>query len=258
MSINLANLFDFFRSHKEPENEHEKSIQLLQTMQWSKLCWDESWEEVIALESLLPEVGKTYSIKLDENENYAKEGKVYILWLPPHSELNGWYDKRPSEILKSYVLEGDLYNATSNYENREYFFDFQVVSRKRLIDYFVNIHETESVYVPYFLKYKDNLASTWENVQDLEKCKVGDYLYLHGVESGSSFELILSYEKEKICLHYLAILYYPADYETVITRYCLNPKEQKLFETLIEKASEITDDSMDSLGDNQIFGAEYW
>lgn len=52
MSINLANLFDFFRSHKEPENEHEKSIQLLQTMQWSKLCWDESWEEVIALEGL--------------------------------------------------------------------------------------------------------------------------------------------------------------------------------------------------------------
>ena len=83
-------------------------------------------------------------------------------------------------------------------------------------------------------------------------------MYLHGVESESSFELILSYEKEKICLHYSAILYYPADYETVITRYVLDSKEQKLFEKLIEKASEITDVSMDSLEDNQIYGAEYW
>ncbi|MGP9492709.1 hypothetical protein [Psychrobacter sp. AOP7-B1-24] len=258
MSIKLTNLIGFFQSNKELEHNQTKAIQLLQTMQWSKLCWDESWEEVIALESLLPEVGKTHSIKLDENEDYAEEGKAYILWLPPHSELNGWYDKRPSEILKAYVLEGDLSNATSNYENREYFFDFQVTSRTRLIDCFVNIHETESVYVPYFLKYKDSLASTWENVQDLEKCKVGNYLYIHGVKPESSFELILSYEKEKICLHYSATLYHPADYETVITRYFLNDKEQKLFEKLIEKASEITDTSMNSLEGDQIYGAEYW
>lgn len=100
MSINLENLFSFFRSHKELEHKRAKAIQILQTMQWSKLCW----EEVIKLDSLLPKVGKTYPIKLDENEDYAEEGKAYILWLPPHSELNGWWDKRPSKILKSYVL----------------------------------------------------------------------------------------------------------------------------------------------------------
>lgn len=258
MSINLANLFDFFRPRKEPENEHEKSIQLLQTMQWSKLCWDESWEDVIELDSLLPKVGKTYPIKLEENEDYAEEGKAYILWLPPHSELNGWYEKRPSEILKSYVLEGTLSNAVSNYEKREYFFDFQVMRRIRLIDYFVKLHEIQSVYVPYFLQYKGNLESAWENVQDLEKYKVRDYLYLYGVDSGSSLEAIFSFEKDRIYLHYSAILHYPADYETVITGYYLNNKEQKLFEKLIAKASEITDDSMNSLEDNEIYGAKYW
>ena len=258
MSINLENLFSFFRSHKETEHEQVKAIQILQTMQWSKLCWDECWEEVIKLDSLLPEVGKTYPIKLDENEDYAEEGKAYILWLPPHSELNGWRDKRPSEILKSYVLEGTLSNAVSNYEKREYLFDFQIMSRRRLVDYFVNTYKIQNVYVPYFLKHKGNLSSDWEDAQDLEKCKVGDYLYLHGVKSESSLEAIFSFKEDSFCLHYLAILHYPADYETVITRYYLDNKERKLFRKLIEKANEITDNSMDSLEDSEVCGAEYW
>lgn len=33
MSIRLANLIGFFRSHKEPDHEQAKAIQLLQTMQ---------------------------------------------------------------------------------------------------------------------------------------------------------------------------------------------------------------------------------
>jgi len=258
MSINLANLFNFFRSHKELENEHEKSIQLLQTMQWSKLCWNESWEEVIALEGILPEVGKTYSIKLDENEDYAKEGKAYILWLPPHSELNGWYEKRPSEILKSYVLEGHLYNATSNYENREYFFDFQVVSRTRLTDYFVNIHKTKISPLSSVGQGNGSSRVQWQDADDLQKYNLGDYLYLSGVEGESHLELILSCIENKWCVHYSATLHYPAHYETLITKYYLSNKEKKLIETLIRKASEIADDAMELLEDNQVYGAEYW
>ncbi|MEZ7503312.1 hypothetical protein QO189_12605 [Psychrobacter sp. Arc29] len=245
------------KNDERPSNK-VTSVELLQTMQWSKLCWNESWEEVIKLDSLLPKVGQTYPIKLDENEDYAEEGHAYLLWLPPHSELNGWWDKRPSEILKSYVLEGTLSNAVSNYEKREYFFDFQVISRKRLVDYFASIHDIQNVYVPYIIKYKGNLASAWENAQDLSKFKVGNYLYLHGVKSESSLEAIFSFKEDRFCLHYSAILHHPADYETVVTRYYLDSQEQKLFSKLIEKANEITDNSIDSLEDSEVHGAEYW
>lgn len=258
MSINLANLFGFFRSHKELENEHAKSIQLLQTMQWSKLCWNESWEDVIELESLLPKVGKTYPIKLEENEYYAEEGKAYILWLPPHSELNGWWDKRPSEILKSYVLEGTLSNAISDYEKREYFFDFQIEDHTRLINCFSHIPETKISPLSTVGQGNGSSRIQWQDADDLQKFKLGNYLYLSGIECESHLELILSCIENRWCVHYSATLHYPAKYETAITRYHLNSKEQKLIETLIEKASNIIDDSINTLEDNEICGAEYW
>jgi hypothetical protein len=90
------------------------SIELIQTAQWTQLCWEMSWENIIEIETILPKIGETYSIKIEENEDFAKEGKAFLLWMPPHSELNGWYDKRPSEILKSYVLEGVIKNQSSN------------------------------------------------------------------------------------------------------------------------------------------------
>ena len=101
------------------------AIELLQTMQWSKLCWNESWEEIIELQTLLPKVSKQYPIKLRENEKFAKEGQAFILWQPPQSELNGWADKSPSEILKSYILKGILTNRNSDYETHDITFDFE-------------------------------------------------------------------------------------------------------------------------------------
>jgi len=74
--MNLSELTGFFRSHKESKNDKVLAIELLQTMQWSKLCWDASWEEVIDLETLLPKVGQQYPIKFEENEDF---GKVPVL-----------------------------------------------------------------------------------------------------------------------------------------------------------------------------------
>lgn len=249
---------DSIMKNDERPSNNVTSVELLQTMQWSRLCWDESWDEVIHLDTLLPKVGQTYPIKLDENEDHAKEGQAYLLWLPPHSELNGWYDKRPSEILKSYVLEGTLSNAVSNYEKREYFFDFQIKSHTRLINCFFKIPETKIS--PLSTVGQDNGSSRiqWQDADDLQKYNLGDYLYLSGVECESHLELILSCIENRWCVHYSATLHYPAHYETLITKYYLSDKEQRLIEKVIEKASEITDNSMDSLEDNQIYGAEYW
>lgn len=263
----LNNLITLFQSSKKQSNsvykenlmiENEvEGIELLQTMQWSKLCWDASWEEVIELNDLLPKVGQKYPIKLEDNEYYAQEGKAYFLWLPPHSEFNGWYDTRPSEILKSYVLEGTLSNPSSNYESREWFFDFEVKSRTRLVECFNRLNEMHASYKPHFSKYQGNLEYSWKDVHDLQKFELEGYLYLSGVEYEVYSELILSYENNRLCMHYSAVLPISSNYETVITKYYLNEKEQKLFEGLIKKATEIIDTSAELLTDNQIHGAEY-
>ena len=234
------------------------TIKLLQTMQWSKLCWEASWEDTIELEDLLPEVGNTYPIKLDDNEYYTEKGKAYILWLPPHSELNGWWDKRPSEILKSCVLEGTLSNPSSNYEKRKYFFDFQILECKRLIDFFFEASETKVSPLYDVGQIDGSSKPQWQEAKSLQKCSLGDYLYLTGVESETYLELILSYDDNKICVHFSAFLPMSSNYETMITKYYLNYEEQKLIENVIGKATYMKDDSMEALESNQIYGAEYW
>ena len=234
------------------------TIELLQTMQWAKLCWDKSWEDVIEIESLLPKIGENYPIKLEDNEYYAEEGKAYILWLPPHSELNGWWDKRPFEILKSYVLEGTLSNPSSNYEKREFFFDFQILERKRLMDFFFEMSETEISPLYDIGQSHGSLKPQWQEAENLQKYNLGDYLYLTGVESETYLELILSYENNRLCIHYSAVLPMSSNYESIITRYYLNDEEQKLIESIVCKASKTIDQSMDLLENNEIRGAEYW
>jgi hypothetical protein len=108
------------------------SIELIQTMQWTSLCWENSWENIVELDNVLPKIGNVYPVKIQNNEDFAKEGKAFILWQPPHSELNGWDDKRPSEILKSYVLDGLIKNTSPNGLE----FDFEVNDRIRLINLF--------------------------------------------------------------------------------------------------------------------------
>ncbi len=95
-------------------------IYLFQNMSWAKLCWDLSWAKKIELSKLLPQVHHSYSIELEWDEYYVKGNRAFFLWQPPHSELNGWFDKRPSKILKSHILEETLKNYS--WSNRQ--FDF--------------------------------------------------------------------------------------------------------------------------------------
>jgi len=81
-------------------------IEVLDTVVWSKLKWEESCETTVDINTLLPQVGERYFLPLHFNQQNPKNGKATIVWKPPHSELNGWDDKRPSDMLKSYVVEG--------------------------------------------------------------------------------------------------------------------------------------------------------
>lgn len=234
------------------------AIKLLQTMQWSKLCWDLSWEKEIDLYAVLPEVGKTYPVHFDMNEDNVKAGPANLLWLPPHSELNGWFDKRPSEILNSYVLAGRL-------KHRRDFvldFDFEIFARHKLLDCFERCSTHLSSPLTYVGIIDDTGRLTsrlqWQDAtHNLRKFSLGKYVYLHGSVHESFLEVILSYQNERIVLHYFADLPTPSQYQTVITRYVLNHQEEQLFKKLIAEAEEIVDSSWTRLGKNRILGAEY-
>ncbi|SFZ70772.1 hypothetical protein [Chitinimonas taiwanensis] len=230
------------------------SIELLQTMEWSKLCWDLSFEELIELDLILPKVGSTYTVKLSTNEDHAKEGRAFLLWQPPHSELNGWRDGRPSEILKSHVIEGVFRNAIHGNS----VFDFDVIFCTKLVDYFSKVSEEKASPLSYIGQPEGASVFQWRDARSLVKSNIGKYLYLSGSECETSLDAILSYDGSRLCLHYSATLHHPASYQTIVTKYYLNQYEHIVFEQLLAQAEEIIDDSMLCLDQDKIKGAEYW
>ena len=87
---------------------NNNKIELLVSANWSKINWDLSWQPAIDLNELLPKVGESYAITLQDSEaDHTQNGIHSLLWLPPHSELNG-LDDRPTEVLKAYVIEAEL------------------------------------------------------------------------------------------------------------------------------------------------------
>ncbi|PCJ16186.1 MAG: hypothetical protein COB04_11600 [Gammaproteobacteria bacterium] len=230
------------------------SIELLQTMEWSRLCWDQSFEKLMELDSILPKVGETYSVKFENNEDFVQEGHARILWQPPHSELNGWSDKRPTEILKSYVIEGKLKNSSES----GLAFDLEVLNRIKLVDYFNRIDEEKRSPLSYVGQSDGTSKIQWQDARRILKAKVGDYIYLSGSDNETRLEVILSYRGDSICLHYSATLPVPSFYETKITKYYLDNNELQLFRRLVSDATHIDDESDDMLMEKQIYGAEYW
>ena len=228
-------------------------IYLFQSMIWSKLSWDLSWADKIEISKLLPKINCSYPIVLEREEDYAEEGKALFLWLPPHSELNGWFDKRPSEILKSYVLEGTLTNPSSN--NLK--FDFYLEKITSLIETFNRVSKTDKSPLPTLGLPGGVSCIWWERSRNLSKAKVGNYLYLDGVDNETQFESIFSMKNNKLCLHYSACLT-PSYYEIIVTKYYLNNKEQSIFETLFSKAKEIYEPELESISEYEVRGAEYY
>lgn len=222
-------------------------------MIWSKLCWDASCAEKVELSKLLPKINGSYPVQLQWNENYAKEGKAFFLWLPPHSELNGWFDKRPSEILKSYVLEGILTNSSDDYCK----FDFHLEQITPLTEIFDAVEDTYKSPFPRIGLLNKKSCIIWEESRNFLKAKVGNYLYLSSSRYETQLEAIFSLENGKLYLHYSAYLA-PAPYETLITRYCLNEYEQNLFKDLFDKAEKIDETKAEHLLEYEVRGAEYW
>jgi len=227
-------------------------IKLLQTIEWSKTCWDESWREKVVVEDILPKVGGEYEITLDNSEKYTEEGKVYSLWKPPHSELNGWYDKRPSEILKSYVIEGILRKDNKN----EHKFYFTVEKFTLLTSFFQGAEDTCNSPLP--IRGLDNGTTSilWENAKQIVKTNIGSYIYIAAQECETQLEAIFITVQSKMYL-----IYSSSDgsqnSEAIIVRYCLKDNEQRLFDGLFTNAKKLDEGGEGHLKENEVWGAEY-
>lgn len=230
------------------------SIELLQTMEWSRLCWDQSFEERIALSSILPVIGNTYPVKFESNEYFVSEGVSRILWKPPHSELNGWDDKRPSEIMSSYVLDGVL----TERQGEGLCFNFLVQGCMKLVSYFDLIDQEEKSPLSYVGQANGGSRLQWQTCRPALKAKIGDYIYLSSSECETGLEVIFSYSKDDICIHYSATMHAPAFYDTKITKYWLNHKEHKVIEAVLADADLIKESDDIFHKEMEVCGAEYW
>jgi hypothetical protein len=231
------------------------SIYLFQSMSWAKLCWDLSFTEKVELSKLLPQINHSYPIVLQWEEYCptAEKGKAFFLWQPPHSELNGWHDGRPSEILKSYILEGTL----TNYSLYSREFDFYLTKVTPIIDTFNMVEEINKS--PFILSglLDGTTCIIWEESRTLLKAQVGSYVYLFGNAPETPLEAIFSLQSGNLYLHYSAYLPYGSA-ETLITKYRLNEKENRIFKALIDRAEEIHESEVKNLLENEVQGAEYW
>lgn len=133
---------------------NRKKIELLTSANWSRTNWDLSWEPIIKLADILPRVGERYQISLQDSEaQNTKNGKYYLLWLPPHSELNTLYD-RPTEVLKSYVIEAELFQGQwikrGHSFTAERSFSAIIISIKSLLEYLPEIQVIQGEISQYF------------------------------------------------------------------------------------------------------------
>ncbi|VEP15435.1 conserved hypothetical protein [Hyella patelloides LEGE 07179] len=225
-------------------------------MSWAKLCWDLSFTEKVELSKLLPKINHSYQIVLEWEEYCPREGKTFFLWQPPHSELNGWFDGRPSEILKSYVLQGTI----TNYSLYSREFNFYVEKITPLTKIFDEVKEVNKSPLPSGLRpslFGYTSYISWEESRNLLKAQVGSYLYLSGAIPETDLEAIFSLKYGKLYLHYSAYLP-PSASETLITRYRLNEKEDRIFKALFDRAEEMHEPEVKNLSEHQVQGAEYW
>lgn len=231
------------------------SIKLNDSVLWSKISWEMSFEKTIIVDDILPEIGVVYPVVFDCDYTPSKTGELHVLWKPPHSELNGWSDKRPSEILSSFVINGELRYRTGSTTEYEFF----VSKRTGLIELFEQIGEDK---ISPFSKHKlpdGRSALYWENLDYISKTPVDKYIYLSASGNvGVKLEAILSSESGGIRLHFSSLWHEYFAEEPVITKYMLNSKEKIVFERILRSADVFVDHSYDDLPKNRVYGAEYW
>lgn len=213
---------------------NRNTIELLTSANWSRTNWDLSWESIIKLDELLPKVDQTYQISLEDSEaRDTKNGRHYLLWLPPHSELNTLSD-RPTEVLKSYIIEAELSQGEWLEEGHNFgaerSFSAKIISIKRMLDYLPELQviqeQTISQYFEYSPYYTEFLR--WDNF-----C-----LFILRDEYKHT-ELLLNINQEN---YYLVLVnnWLSYSYHGYICKYLLNAQEIALLKKYMIDSNKLT------------------
>lgn len=234
---------------------NDKVIYLLQSVEWSRLCWNLIWEEKIKLDNLLPEVGCVYPVTLQWNEGIKKTSTVKFLWRPPHSELNTWQD-RPSEILKSYVLQGELCKVKPDNEDLHY--NFCVTKVTKFLDITKSVISSDVFHFPTCGLPNGSSFMLWEEVRNCTISRFGTLIYLHGTANETAYEAIIEIKNEDYFLIFHVYEHPPFDCETIITCKKLVGHDLKVMKSVMDGAQVIFEKNTVDLNLDEVQGALYY
>jgi hypothetical protein len=232
---------------------------LLQTMQWSKLCWESSWQETVKIADLLPKVGDSVKVTLDRDEDYAQEGHCHFLWLPPHSELN-YLSDRPYEFLKSRIISGCLSHPSRDTPtNGEVSFDFLVEAVDLSLTSIETMAATDSYTFPKMGVSGGSSVNLWEyGDYQISKAIFGNYVYLdRSLGNGLNIEAVLEMRDENLYLIFL-VTHTPVSCDTEILKYRLSETERRFFSQAIENAQILEFEVNEDITEDEVQGASYY
>lgn len=230
---------------------NRNKIELLASANWSRTNWNLSWKPIIKLDELLPRVGEKYQISLQDSEaQHTKSGRYYLLWLPPHSELNTLYD-RPTEVLKSFVIEAELAQGEWIKEGlsfrTERSFSATIISIRGVFEYLPEVQVTQGQKISQYFEY-DPYRTEFLNWDNFCLFIVEDQ-YQHT-------ELLFKIDKES---YYLIFVnnWLSDSYDSCICMYLLDAQQIEFLKKYMIESNKLTSYKDDLKDENLIQGALY-
>lgn len=232
---------------------NNNKIELLASANWTRTNWDLSWQPIISLSELLPKVGESYEITLQDSEaNDTKNGIHYLLWLPPHSELNS-LDDRPTEVLKAHVIKAELIEGKwikqgSGFSSERRFFA-KIMTIQKLIEYLPLLQITEDQKIEYYFNNLDRSTISYY-VWD-------DYLYLTQCAEYIKDEFLFKENEQGYFLIFINgwISY---SYKSEVCKIELNKQQNKYIQRLLKTWNKLTPNIQIFVDEDQVQGALYY
>lgn len=222
---------------------------LLASANWSQCQWTMSFEPCMVLAQLLPKKGHAYTINLLDNEVDIEDGEYDLLWLPPHSELNGLLD-RPYEVIKAHLIRAQLTANESMIDQRslcqERSFSAKILSIEALNFADLSARKQSGMKLPHDFDCSQVDYYQWNN-----------WLYIRQYDEYMSLDWLFDISDEHIDL-VLCLSWIAGQYETVIERYKLSMPQKIHLLQLVQTADVITPQATPLESDELIRGAHYW
>ena len=242
-------------------------MRLTRELEWTHVDWARSWEPELDLERILPAVGETCTVPGAPSYEIPDDGRVDVLWCPPHSELNGWSD-RPSEILRSHVLHTRMRRLPRRPPEScgegewPVSVEVEVLGREPLttvmcrpvppasspLGRYYDIHHSGGVFGTF---------TAWEAMWRVYVSRADPWIYLRGENQEACDDLIVTVRDGAVTVHF-ASSGFSCHEQAHVLRYRTSGEESELFLHLIETSARGEEDDPSDLPLHRVRGAGYW